>query len=230
MKKDYVVLIPCYQPDNNLIDIVKKLLNHKLDVVLVNDGSSNSESIDVISKLEKEDGVIVLHNAVNLGKGAALKTGMNFIYLKFPEIKGVITADADGQHLVEDIIKIGFELSNSEKKLILGSRSLDKNVPLRCRIGNKLTKYVLFIVAGLKTQDTQTGLRGFPRYLIPEFLKIANNGYEYEMEMLLKCKNLNVDISEIPITTVYLENNKSSHFNPILDSFRIYFVLFRFTF
>ena len=84
-------------------------------------------------------------------------------------------------------------------------------------------------IIGQRISDTQTGLRGIPLAMIPRLLVIPHHGYEFELEMLLVCKYEGIRIRETGIQTIYLDGNRSSHFNPLLDSFRIYFVLLRFT-
>ena len=110
----------------------------------------------------------------------------------------------------------------------MGARAFSGDVPLRSKIGNALTVSVFRILVGKKLSDTQSGLRGIPKRMIPSLLKLSTNGYEFELDMLLACKYTNRPLIEQPITTVYLEGNKSSHFNPLIDSMRIYFVLLRF--
>ncbi len=88
---------------------------------------------------------------------------------------------------------------------------------------------ILRVVVGQKLSDTQTGLRAVPWGLLPLLLRVPLQGYEFELEMLLVCRSNHVRIAEVPIQTIYLEGNASSHFNPLLDSMRIYFVLLRFS-
>lgn len=229
--KKYCIVIPAYQPSSNLIELIASLDDEKIhQIVVVNDGSDKScnKIFESIKNLPK---VVLLEHAYNLGKGQALKTAFNYICLdKETELFGVITADADGQHLPKDILKCATALENNPSKLVLGCRVFDKDVPLRSRFGNILTASLvnLMVVGGGKLTDTQTGLRGIPLSFLKDILKISSTGYEYEMKMLMLATR-ELKIVEIPIETVYLENNKSSHFNPLIDSFLIYFTLFRFS-
>ena len=169
-----------------------------------------------------------MRHAINLGKGAALKTGINAILCDFPDVSAVVTADADGQHAPEDIIAVAQKACSNPGALVLGSRVFAEDVPLRSKLGNNATKFVLRIVAGQKLSDTQTGLRAIPAHLLADLLKITSQGYEFELDMLLLSRNRRMRILEQPIRTIYLDGNASSHFNPLLDSMRIYFVLLRF--
>ena len=223
-------LIPAYNPTEQLIALVSDLLSLNFSsVIVVNDGSL-TDCEHIFDKIKSIKQVTVLHHAVNLGKGLALKTGLNYAYCNFPEMIGVVTLDADGQHLTEDALNVAHTLLDNPASIVMGVRVFDKNVPLRSKIGNVLTKKLYRFLVGQKLTDTQSGLRGIPRDLITNLLKIDSNGYEFELDMLLACKYSNRKIIERKISTVYLEGNKSSNFNPLLDSMKIYFVLFRFTF
>jgi glycosyltransferase involved in cell wall biosynthesis len=224
-----VVLIPAYNPDISLINVVNDLLKKPRFqyIIVVNDGSAEDCNV-LFDHLAALSSVVVLRHAINLGKGAALKTGINYFCCEFPNSTGVVTADADGQHLAEDVEAVAARLEDQPNSLILGARQFDTNVPLRSQLGNTLTKYIFRILVGTWITDTQTGLRGIPRHLARELLSLPTNGYEFELDMLLLCKNQQVPIVEQPIKTVYLDDNASSHFNPLSDSLKIYFVLMRF--
>jgi putative flippase GtrA len=223
-----VALIPAYNPEDCLLQIALDLLQSGFQaVVVVNDGSS-PEHDATFAALKKLERVRVLQHAINLGKGAALKSGLNYIYCEFPESPGVVTLDADGQHLPEDAQRIGQAMQESPDSLLLGVRSFSGAVPLRSRLGNIVTRSLFQLLVGAKLADTQTGLRGIPRAFLPTLLKSRSNGYEFELDMLLACKYTQVPIRQLSIQTVYPEDNWTSHFNPLLDSMKIYFVLLRF--
>jgi len=223
------VLIPAYNPDTKLVCLINDLPSSIFTtIIVVDDGSEDSCEL-IFQELEKIEKVTLLSHAVNLGKGAAIKTGLNHIYCWFRDHHGTIIMDADGQHLVEDALKVAAQLVRSPQSLVIGVRSFDHDVPLRSKIGNRLTGFLFRILTGIYLKDTQSGLRGVSRTFIPDLLKINSNGYEFELDMLMACKYTGTTIIQQPIQTVYLENNKSSHFNPIVDSMKIYFVLFRFT-
>jgi putative flippase GtrA len=141
----------------------------------------------------------------------------------------VVTADADGQHAPEDILSVAAAAAANPGALVMGARQFSGHVPFRSKLGNNATKIVMRIVSGQRLSDTQTGLRGIPARLLPDLLKTPSQGYEFELDMLLLTRNQRVPIVEQPIRTIYLDGNASSHFNPLLDSMRIYFVLLRFT-
>ena len=223
------VLIPSWQPEPALTQLVNDLSTHGFGaIILVNDGSS-THSASIFDSLATLPSVHLLTHAVNLGKGRALKTGINYTLTALPQIDGLITADADGQHTVKDIVGVALALLSSNGSVVLGSRTFAADVPLRSRFGNSLTRHIFAFVTGAKLADTQTGLRAFPRALLPELLTLDGERYEYEMTVLAHVCRQRKPV-EIPIETVYIDGNRSSHFDPIRDSMRIYFVLARFYF
>lgn len=226
---DLAVLIPAFEPDNTLVTLVEALSASAVAaIVVVNDGSGPryEQRFEALKNLPK---VHLLKHAVNLGKGAALKSGINYVLCAFPDHCGVVTADADGQHHPEDILKVARRLCAEPQKLVLGVRDFGGTVPLRSRVGNQLTKAIMYVVTGQRIADTQTGLRGIPQSLMQRLLRVPGTGYEFELEMLIISKHNSQPMVQENIQTIYIGRNTSSHFNPVLDSLRIYFTLFRFS-
>jgi len=238
--EENVLVIPSLNPNKNFLDLLDNFKskiaenNIKLSIVVVNDGSLRK--FDNIFEKIKEKNIIVLKHAVNLGKGRALKTAFNYILNEVKDLKSVVTADSDGQHLIEDIIYC-LKISNKNKNtLILGTRNFEKTlknvknggIPFRSKLGNRLTSLVFKYLLGLKISDTQTGLRAFSKNQVKDFLKVKGERFEYETNMLIDNKNLGYKFKEIPIKTVYIKNNESSHFNPIRDSIAIYSLFFKY--
>ena len=223
-----IVLIPAYQPSPVLPEMVRELAaSSEMEAVVVVDDGSGPEYREIFDAAERE-GAIVLQHVINLGKGAALKTGLNAAACRFPGHVGVVTADADGQHKVDDILKTARTLAGQPAALVLGVRSFGGDVPLRSRVGNILTRAVMRFVTGQAFTDTQTGLRGIPMGFVPELMRSTPNGYDFELDMLLRCRDARREITEVAIETVYIDQNRNSHFNPLVDSMRVYFVFFRF--
>ncbi len=224
-----ILLIPAYKPSEKLIEIVKEiqLSNTFENIYCVNDGSSKKYN-SIFEKLENI-GVKIINHAVNMGKGMALRTGFNAILSNYPNTIGVVTCDADGQHLPIDVINVGKVLIDNSNMLIMGCRSFQKqNIPLRSKFGNILTKKVFSLISGAKVSDTQTGLRGIPAKLIPKLLYLKTTSYDFELDMLICAKELNIKFKEIEINTIYENGNATSSFNPLTDSLKIYFVFLRY--
>jgi len=217
-----VIIIPAYQPDERLKTLVQDL--HALDlreIVIIDDGSG-PECVPLFRDLETMS-CHVLSHSVNLGKGAAIKTGIKYARERFPEAAGYVTCDADGQHRAEDIRNVAAALDASPDRLVLGSRDLTKdNVPAKSRFGNRFSSFYFKMTTGITCRDTQTGLRGIPAALSALALEIPENRYDYEMIFLTLVAREGHPLVTVPISTVYLDKNSSSHFKPVLDSLRIY--------
>jgi putative flippase GtrA len=226
---DIAVIIPALDPDERLFTLVGNLHTMgALQIIVINDGSKKSCD-KLFSMIEKQFGAKVLNHPVNRGKGAALKLGMGYILATKADIIGCITADADGQHLPEDILRIAHQLAESNEALILGSRDFSKrNVPWKSRMGNRITSAVFRLQTGRNCTDTQTGLRGIPAALMRRFIDIPGERYEYEMNVLLFAADNNIPFVAVPIQTVYINKNRASHFHPVRDSARVYSGILKF--
>lgn len=220
------ILIPAYKPDDKLVALTDQLLTHDdLKLVVVDDGSGEAFR-PVFEALDKR--VTLISYPDNKGKGGALKTGIRYIMDHMPECERLVTADADGQHRYADIRRVLDKSEEMPGALVLGSRAFDGDVPLRSRFGNAMTRQVFAIASGVKVRDTQTGLRGFDRDGMRLFVDVPGDRYEYEINMLLTAACAEMPIYEVTIETVYLNDNESSHFNPLKDSLRIYACILKF--
>jgi glycosyltransferase involved in cell wall biosynthesis len=217
-----VIIIPAYEPDERLKTLVEELLPLPFRRIVVIDDGSSPECLPLFDTLE-EHGCVVLHHAVNQGKGAAIKTGIAYAREHLEDFGGYVTCDADGQHRAEDIQKVSEAMADAPCALVMGARDLTaKNVPAKSRFGNGFSSFYFRLSTGIVCKDTQTGLRGIPVSMTDLALGIPENRYDYEMNFLMKVAKEGNGIVNIPIATVYLDRNSSSHFKPLLDSFRIY--------
>jgi glycosyltransferase involved in cell wall biosynthesis len=227
------VLLPSLDPDDKLLTVVSGLLEAGFsDILLVNDGSKD-ENLHYFEKAAAHPQVQLVHHPRNLGKGAALKTGLRWFLKNRPEGKGVVTVDGDNQHHPEDTKACTLRMLETEK-VILGCRDFSlEHVPPRSRAGNNITKAVFRIFCGMKLSDTQTGLRAIPTAYIQQLEAIKGDRFEYETNMLLAMRQQDIPYGEVQIRTVYIEENKSSHFRAVQDSARIYALIlahfFRYT-
>lgn len=224
-----VLLIPAYKPGMDLPGIVRGALRTgAFQAAVVIDDGSGLEFRLIFDETGQIPGVSILRHGVNLGKGAALKTALKSIACSYAGTVGAVTADADGQHSCEDMSAVAGSLIASPNALILGCRQFDADVPLRSKFGNSITRGVVRILLGKDITDTQTGLRGIPLGFIPALLQSRSSRYDFELDMLLICRESGRELKEVPIRTIYLDGNQSSHFNPLVDSMRVYFVFLRF--
>ena len=229
--KKRIALIPAYKPNIQLLEFVKGIEEHGMDCLIVNDGSGE-EYLSLFHKIERETEARVLSFPENRGKGAALKAGLEYLQKENAGLQGdftLITLDADGQHLLKDALNLLSVAEEKKDTLILGSRTQSKDSPLRSRIGNGITKEVFNLCTGVEVKDTQTGMRAFSGKMIPEMLDIPGERYEYEMNVLLFLAKEGVPMEEVPIETVYINDNAESHFDTVKDSYRIYKQILKFS-
>ena len=214
-----IALIPSYEPDEKLLELLTVISNKDIDVIIVDDGSG--EKYKKIFEESKEYAYVISYDE-NMGKGYALKTGLRYIKENFKGDYIIITMDSDGQHTVEDAEKLVNYIEKNTDELVLGKRIRGKGIPLRSRFGNEVTRFIYKLSTGVNIYDTQTGLRAFSNELIDKMIEIEGNRYEYEMNVLLELPPLGIKIHEIEIQTIYLDSNSSSHFKVFKDSMKIY--------
>ena len=221
-----VFIIPSLDPDDKMPLYVNDLINNGCKhVVVVNDGSHN-ETLHYFDEIKNKKEVVILNHEVNKGKGAALKSAFSYVLNNLKDIKGVVTADADGQHSTSDTIKVANRLLETNN-IVLGTRNFnEKNVPFKSRNGNKITSFIFKLLFGKWINDTQTGLRAIPYDYLNTCLELDGDRYEYEIKMLIKIVEDKKEIIEEPIETIYFDSNRASHFNPFKDSFKIYKIMF----
>lgn len=217
-----LVVIPAYNPDHHLIDTLKDLksvLDNK--IIIVNDGSDKNKN--KIFEEAKKYGTVIKHD-INMGKGKAMRTALEYIEKKYSKEDGVVFVDADHQHKGNDVRKVIEAYYDNEDALILGVRIFDsKDVPIKSRIGNKITRTIFKIFTSKYISDTQTGLRVISTKYIPFLLNVSGDRYEYEMNMLIDLVSKKTKIVEVPIETVYeSKKNLTSHFRVFRDSFLVY--------
>jgi len=222
------VVVPAYNPDGAvLLRLIRELEQRGVRRFIVVDDGSDATHRPAFSPLAELEGVTLLRHAVNLGKGAALRTAFNEFLNRSPD-GIVVTVDADGQHACEDVQAVIEAAVAHPGELILGRRKGEARQPLRSRLGNAMTRSIFHLISGAAIADTQTGLRAWPRALLETSLQSSKAGYDFEMEALLSAIQQKIRWREIDIQKLYFDENKSSHFNPIWDSLLIYWVLVRF--
>lgn len=220
---ELAIVIPSYKPDDKCRAVIDELIASQFSRIIVVDDGGEEEYASFFTKLKAFKEVTVLHHAKNQGKGRALKTAFHYILNEDIPVDGVITIDADGQHLLSDMQKVAEQMRETPDAVVLGARDFtQKDVPFRSRFGNRFTRLLFRLSTGTVLTDTQTGLRGLPVQHLPLMLEIKGERFEYEMNVLGSLKRNEIPIEEVEIETVYLDENKSSHFHPLRDSFHIY--------
>ncbi|WP_440709490.1 GtrA family protein [Herbiconiux sp. YIM B11900] len=248
-----IVLIPAYEPDARLVEVVRELRAAApgVSVLVVDDGSG--PTFARVFGQARDAGAELIGYPVNHGKGYALKAGFAWVQAQHPH-EAVVCADSDGQHRVADILRVAAELADavpgvvpgvvpgageapdasasgsvagsgsgsaSGSTMVIGGRRFTGRVPLRSRLGNTVARGTFRLATGLEVGDTQTGLRGYPAGMLPWLREVKGERFEYELNALLGAGAAGYGIRELPIETVYLDHNASSHFRPVRDSLRV---------
>lgn len=220
------VVIPSLEPDERLVPYIHSLIKKGFEDIVVIDDGSGPDYQKIFATIKTLKGCMVLHHSQNKGKGCALKTGYGYLEGR-GGCYGVVTADSDGQHTVEDVLKLAGHLAKGEQGLFLGARDFSMHhVPWKSFMGNRITSFLFWLLYGQKLSDTQTGLRGFASQYLPFMQQIAGERFEYEMNVLIACSREKIPMISVPIQTVYENNNEGSHFRAVRDAARIYKVLF----
>lgn len=220
--KQFAVVIPSLNPGQELIHLIQASLElHEGPIIIVDDGSGSDHERIFVHVQSLSDQIIILHNDTNLGKGGALKTAFRYVLDQEIDVHGVVTADADGQHLPIDIVKVGDKLLESNTAFVLGARNFElDHVPFRSRLGNKITRLAYKLFFKVYFQDTQTGLRGIHRDELEWLTEVTGNRFEYEMNMLIGITVKRRSFREVEITTVY-EEDHTSYYSTFRDSYHI---------
>lgn len=217
-----VVLIPAYEPDDKLIELIDSLSSKGFYTLVVNDGSGYRYD-RIFTTVANKATVISLEK--NCGKGAALKHGMKYIKENLPDCDYFITCDADGQHKPEDVQRVCEKL-HTGNNFVLTVRKQGKQTPFRSKLGNTMSRFVYALLANKYLSDNQSGLRGFCAEYIDWLLLVEKDNYDYEMNVLYYAAKKGIKITTLPIEAIYIENNASSHFKPVSDTVKIYKSLF----
>lgn len=213
------VVIPAYNEYLAITDIVKRVRQQGLEVLVIDDGSS-----DNTREAAREGGAMVLKNQHNEGKGASLNKG--FYYCLDKNYDAVITMDGDGQHSPDDIPNFLRSAEASDSGIFIGNRlSQAKGMPLIRLVTNRFMSWVISKIAHQQIPDTQCGFR-LIRKSVLEKLDLKSRKYEIESEVLIKASRLGAKIESVPIKTIYA--GAKSRINPFLDTLRfIKFILSR---
>jgi glycosyltransferase involved in cell wall biosynthesis len=205
------VIIPTYNEEKTISDIIRKIKRQGIEVLIIDDGST-----DNTAKIAQANSCLVIANSKNQGKGAALIKGFN--YVKEKEFEAVITMDGDGQHLTEDIANFIEIASNSTHAFFIGNRMLKPSgMPFIRQLTNKFMSWFISLIIKQRIPDTQCGFRMIKTELLKRII-FSTHRFETETEILIKTSRLGYKIISIPIQTVYL--HEKSRINPMIDTIR----------
>lgn len=225
-----VFVIPTYNPKEAFLNTLKDLTDNDttktLLKIIVNDGST--KDLDYFDAALKQFNPIVIQHDLNRGKGQSIKTALDYIQVNFPKTDYILTIDSDGQHTASDASLLIKSLTKPNDMLLIGARTIDRTLmPIRSYIGNYLTNKILSYFYKCPISDSQSGLRIYPKSFFATMKKITSCRYEFETEALILAIKRKLPVHEIKIQTIYLEENKSSHFRPVLDSLRVLWAIIK---
>lgn len=225
-----MIVIPSYEPRDKAVSFLQQLGEQMNREILLIDDGSGPEYQSIFRQLSDLPFVTLVSYPDNKGKGHALKTGFQEILQSHPEVATVVTADSDGQHCIEDICRmIDCKERTTSRTMVLGTRAFPKEkTPFKSYWGNRISSIFFYLATGTKCGDTQTGLRAVNRERLPALLEVPGERFDYEMNMLLKSRELDIQLKQLPIKTIYEENNVHSHFRTVRDSYLIYKPLLRY--
>ena len=191
------------------------LMNSKADVICVDDGSKD-DSFELLNKFSKTNPrVLVIRHIINLGKGAAMKTGAEKAWAMGAE--AVIFVDADGQHNPEHLPE--FEKALESHEIVFGYRELGSDVPFVRRLGNVIVRKLVGFLFKIKRNDLLCGFMGFRRCVYIKIFWNSNRyGVETEIATIVGKKKLN--FTEIKVDTIYYDRYKGVN---IWDAIKIFF-------
>lgn len=206
--KNIWAVIPAYNEGKNIAGIINKTKKHVDNVVVIDDGSN-----DNTREVSEKSKAIVLSHIVNLGKGAALKTGCDYAIKR--GAKNIITLDADAQHNPEDIPRFIEKLDRHD--IVFSYRKASRKMPLVLRFGNWFISNIVELLYGVNLKDTQCGFRAFSRHA---YKKIRWNASDYSMEseMISRAGKQKLKYVQIPIETIYSDRYKGT---TVIDGVKI---------
>jgi glycosyltransferase involved in cell wall biosynthesis len=217
--KIYLV-IPAYNEEKQIGNFLGKIAELNLPAVVVDDGSKD-KTWDVLSGFTaKNKGIIPLRHKINLGKGAAMKTGSDAAFSLGAD--AAIFMDSDGQHLVKDLTHFVKAL-NDGNDVVFGSRNLGHGVPLVRYLGNKFASLMISYLFGFYVSDLLCGFRALTKNAYKK-LRWESRGYGVETEMVIKTAKAKLKSCEVPVTTLYYDKFKGVS---VIDAFQILFDVFR---
>lgn len=204
------IVIPAFNESKRIEQVLEDIRNIGLPVIVVDDGST-----DATFEKAKKHQVIVLRHQINLGKGAAIRSGCEAAFMKGAE--AVIMMDADGQHKASDLPKFIEKTETGKYSVVFGSRNMNLGVPLIRFLGNKFASVLISLLFKVYISDLICGYRAITKKAYKQ-MGLQSSDYGIETEMVIKAAKLKLRYCEIPIETIYYDKFKGV---TILDAFGI---------
>lgn len=210
------VIIPTYNNAGTIAEVVSSVLNYVADVIVVNDGSTDS----TLNQVKEFSSVEVVSYKKNVGKGYALRKGFKNALARGFDY--AITIDSDGQHFANDLLQFLDKLQTHRESIIIGARNMDQSaVPGKSSFGNKFSNFWFRVETGIELPDTQSGYRLYPLFLMKQ-MRFFTIKYEFEIEILVRAAWRGIEVTSVPVKVFYApKETRVSHFRPFLDFTRI---------
>ncbi len=211
----FALIIPLYNHEEKVADVVLGVLKLGWPVFVVDDGSTDSS----YERIKAIDGIVILRHRENEGKGAAIRTG----FAAAAQVADwAVTIDADGQHHPEDVTHLIRAIPENQRPIIIGRREgmLTPDIPWTSRFGRQFSNFWVRLSGGPRMTDSQSGMRLYP---LPEAmnLKVKARRFQFEVEILVKANWRGIPVIEAPIRVTYQPGSgRVSHFRPFVDFLR----------
>lgn len=215
------LVLPVYNEGSRIGEVLKGFVDVKMPIFIVDDGSTDSTNNLINSFLSKSKDINLLTHKINLGKGAALKTGCEAAFSQDTDV--VIMMDSDGQHNLSDLDNFIKKINLEKYDIFFGSRNLTLNAPLVRLLGNKAASILVSVMFGIYVSDLLCGFRAITKKAYQK-INWESKGYGVETEMVVKTARFKLNFCEVPIQSVYHDRNKGV---TILDALGILFDVFR---
>lgn len=225
VNKRIAILIPAYNEEKYIGQVIENCLPYQLEIIVVDDGSLD-QTVMVVKNLVKNKNypLILLQHRQNKGKGAALDTGFKYVIRK--NYQGVITLDADAQHDAKEIKKFLQMIEKEKPDLIIGSRFQNtQGMPFLRLATNYVTSWIISKLAGQKVEDVQSGFRYISHKVIKN-IELRTKNFETEPELILKACWLNYKVKNLPISTIYYDGFVSE-VNKFTDTSKFFELVFK---
>ena len=215
------VVLPIFNEEKKIDEVLLTLSKIKLPVILVNDGSTDNTLEVIKARIKNDKRIILISHRINLGKGSAMRTGGEAAFGR--GFEAIIFMDADGQHNSDDLKKFIEKLDTRKYDVVLGSRNLHHGVPLIRFLGNKFASVLISVLFGIYVSDILSGFRAVTKKGFNK-LDLESSGYGVETEMIVKISKYKLKNCEVPVQTIYHDSHKGV---TILDAFGILIDVFR---
>ena len=211
-----VVCIPAFNPTRSLILLLEQLTEYPFRRIVIVDDGSGAKSKEVFKKAAKFENVDILHLKKNGGKGKAVKTALQYIMKNIPSIQGVLTCGADGQHHIEDIIKIATTTRIFVDGIILGMRDFDSdNISIVHRIHSQAMALLFKLLFKKRIIDFQSGLRFLPYHQLSWIKSCPGDSFHFDTNVLIEAIRREVPIYELPIGKVRMSQSSFLQYDEV---------------